>query len=302
MGEQQYLHIHLLQMRYFLEVADCLSFTKAAQLLYTTQSTLSKTISALEQTLNVTLFVRNKKQVALTEAGAHLYVRWKAILQDMEKSMDECRMLQGGAGGFLSIGILDSHNAEKITAPLMRDFLQTHPQVNLSVSACPPQDIRKELINDNLDVVFTVLYDSERLAGGDFASKIINRCPHSVCMLSDNPLAKKETLSVADLRESRFIGISPLYTPSYCAMLEDLCRPFGFSPRYIRYATNALSQPYHLLGANDIFICDANYREFENPALEHLVFRPLTETQSGVAVIWKRENQKEELRTFLAQL
>ncbi|MCD8364521.1 MAG: LysR family transcriptional regulator [Clostridiales bacterium] len=298
MPEQQYLRINLLQMQYFLEIASCSSFTKAAQLLYTTQSTLSKTISALEQTLDVQLFIRNKKQVVLTEAGLHLYRRWSVILQDMEKSMDECRILQGGHNRYLAIGILDSQNGEKITAPVLRRFLELYPQTSISVSACEPQEIRKSLLEDNLDLAITVLYDMEQLDSHPFDFVITNECCHSVCMLKDNPLAKREELAVSDLRNSLFVGISPLYTPSYCGMLEELCGKYGFSPRFIRYAANALSQPYNLIGKNDIFICDSNYREYKNPSMPILEFRPLIDTHSGVAVVWKRDNTKKELRQF----
>ncbi|MCD8148134.1 MAG: LysR family transcriptional regulator [Clostridiales bacterium] len=299
MAEQQYLHITLLQMRYFLEVASCGSFTKAAQLLYTTQPTLSKTISALEQTLDVQLFVRSKKHVILTEAGQHLYRRWSVILQDMEKSMDECRILQGGHNRYLAIGILDSQDGEKIASPVLRRFLEQYPQTNISVSACEPQEIRKSLLEDNLDLAITVLYDMEQLDSHPFDYVIMNECCHSVCMLKDNPLAEKEELTVSDLRDSLFVGISPLYTPSYCGMLEELCGKYGFSPRFIRYAANALSQPYNLIGKNDIFICDRNYREYKNPSMPHLEFRPLVDTHSGVAVVWKRENAKKELQQFV---
>ncbi len=302
MPEQKYLHITMLQMQYFLEVAACSSFTKAAQLLYTTQSTLSKTISALEQTLDVTLFIRNNKQVTLTEAGRHLYDRWTVILREMEKSLDETRVLQGGHNRFLAIGILDSHNSEKITAPIVRRFLEHHPQTNISVSACQPQEIRKSLICDSLDIVFTVLYDLEQMNSSGFDSLILNECPHSVCMRSDNPLAGRETLSVADLKDSRFVGISPLYTPSYSGMVEELCAPCGFAPHYIRYAANAVSQPYNLTGPDDIFICDQNYIGYENPSMPYLQFRPLENTRSGVAAIWKKDNTRKELSLFLDEI
>ncbi|MCC8066043.1 MAG: LysR family transcriptional regulator [Lachnospiraceae bacterium] len=302
MAEPKYLHINLLQMQYFLGVASCSSFTKAAQLLYTTQSTLSKTISSLEQTLDVTLFIRSKKQVTLTEAGQHLYDRWSVILRDIEKSLDESRVLQGGYNQFLAIGILDSQNSEKITAPIVRGFLQKHPLTNISVSACQTQELQKSLVCDNLDIVFTVLYDLEQMGNPAFDSLIFDECPHSVCMLADNPLASRETLTVADLKDSHFVGISPLYLPSYCGMLEDLCVPYGFRPQYIRYAINAMSQLYNLIEPNDIFICDQNYNGYNNPDMPHLQFRPLIDTHSGVAAVWKKSNTKEELKMFIDQI
>ncbi len=302
MPEQKYLHISLLQMQYFITVASCSNYTKAAQMLYTTQSTLSKSIAALEQTLDVTLFIRSNKQVTMTEAGRHLYDRWSMILQEMEKSLDECRVLQGGHNSFLAIGILDSHNSELITAPIVRRFLQKYPWTNISVSACQPQEIRRDLISDNLDLVFTVLYDLEQLDSSDFDFLIFDECPHSVCMLEDNPLADKDKLAVSDLKDSRFVGISPLYTPSYCGMIEELCAPYGFEPRYIRYAANAVSQPYNLIDKEDIFICDRNYHGFENPSMPYLQFRPLEDTHSGVAAVWKKENGKKELKQFVDML
>ena len=54
----------------FLTVARYLSFTRAAQELYTTQPTISRQIAALEEEWGCPLFVRSNKEVALTEEGA----------------------------------------------------------------------------------------------------------------------------------------------------------------------------------------------------------------------------------------
>ena len=56
-------------LQYFLEVARQQSFTKAAEVLYITQPTISKTVKSLEEELGVTLLDRYGKQVQLTDAG-----------------------------------------------------------------------------------------------------------------------------------------------------------------------------------------------------------------------------------------
>ncbi len=302
MTQQEYLRISTLQMYYFIEVASCNSFTNAAQHLYTTQSTLSKTISSLEKTLDVQLFIRNHKRLYLTEAGQHLYKKWRLLLTDIEKSVDECRILQGGYAHSLSIGVLDSHNSEKITSPIIRKFMRENPNVNISVNAYPAQEIRKHLISGNLDLAFTVLYDIEQLDADAFDSIILNICNHSVCMLPANPLTDKEFLEVSDLKNCQFVSISPLYTPSYCGMIEDLCKQHGFQPHFIRYTTNAISLPYNLIGENDIFICDRNFREYQNPSLHFLQFRPLIHTNSGVIAAWKKDNAKKELKRLIEKI
>ncbi len=291
-----------LQMRYFIEVASCQSFTVAAKHLYTTQSTLSKAIASLEHTLNVRLFHRAHKRLILTEAGEHLFQRWSVILADIEQSADECRVLQGGYADTLSVGVLDSHDQERVSLPYLHAFKRIHPEFKFLINAYPAQEIRKRLIHGNLDVAFTVLYDLEQLKGEEFESRVLQTFPHNVCMLTSNPLAKKEYLELSDLQDMNFIGVSPIYTPSYCGMIRDLCRPAGFTPNFIRYTANAVSLPYNLQNDHDIFICDRCYYNYQNPAGGFIQFRPLIHTESGIAMIWKKDNENPTLQLFLESI
>lgn len=63
----------LKQLEVFTAVADCKSFSKAAEKLYLTQPTVSVYISSLEKELNAKLFVRNTKEISVTEQGLRLY-------------------------------------------------------------------------------------------------------------------------------------------------------------------------------------------------------------------------------------
>lgn len=294
--------ISTIQMSYFLEVASCQSFTIAAHHLYTTQSTLSKTISSLERSLNVQLFHRSHKRLTLTEAGRHLYERWSVLLQDIERSTDECRVLQGGFADTLSVGVLDSHNQDKVSLPYLRAFKKNHPEFKFLINAYPVQEIRKRLIHGNLDVAFTVLYDMEQLKEADFKSIILQTFPHNICMLSSNPLCEKEYLELSDLKDMNFIGVSPIFTPSYCGMIRDLCKPAGFAPNFVRYTSNAISLPYNLQDDHDVFICDRCYCSYKNPSSGNIQYRPLIHTESGIITIWKKDNENPTLKLFLASM
>lgn len=302
MKKQEYLRINTLQMHYFLEVAENGSFTNTAKQLYTTQSTLSKTILSLEQALGVTLFIRNHKRLILTEAGEYLYKKWKILLADIDHSIEECRVLQGGYTSILSIGVLESHNPEMFALPHIRTFTRENPQVHLSIHSCPAQEIRHRLLTGNLDFAYTVLYDMEQLKIDELDFIILNKCPHNVGMLHTNPLAKKEYLEVSDLADSDFVAISPLYTPSYKGMLDDLCEKAGFAPNYVRYTNSATSLPYNLVSDNDIFICDRHYKGYQQPSFQTVQFRPLIHTVSGIVAVWRKNNTKPELSRFLELL
>ena len=299
MYPQDYLHINMQQIYYFTEVMECRSFSIAAQNLYTTQSTLSKSVSSLEQTLDVQLFIRNYRRLIPTEAANHLYRNWKKMLTDLESSVNECRLLQGGHAHSLSIGVLDTHKTENFLQPLLLHFRQEHPDISLSVHAGSAQDVRRQLFNDSLDLIFTVLYDMEQLNPDEFQTFLVNECPHNVCMLRTNPLAEREYLEITDLKDSHFVIVSPMYVPTYTGMIEDLCSRSGFQPHISRYTASASALPYNLLDDTDIFICDRNYKDYGNPAY---AFRPVIHSKSGIVAAWKKNNKKKALKHLTEEL
>ena len=75
------MDVHVRDLRYFLEVARELHFTRAAERLYMSQPALSKQIGALERQLRVTLFERERGQVRLTRAGAELVPHAERIVE-----------------------------------------------------------------------------------------------------------------------------------------------------------------------------------------------------------------------------
>jgi DNA-binding transcriptional LysR family regulator len=121
------------QMRYFLAVAETLHFRRAAETLHMTQPPLSQQIAAFEEELGVALFVRDRRSVALTEAGESLLQDVRRILGDMEAA--ERRAVDTGLGrvGRLRVGFI----GPAIDGPLGPDlkvFGESHPGIALELS------------------------------------------------------------------------------------------------------------------------------------------------------------------------
>ena len=76
--------MELRQLRYFLKVAELLSFSEAAKNLFITQSTLSQQIKQLETELDTMLFERNSHEVSLTEAGEKLVRYAEKVVVDAD--------------------------------------------------------------------------------------------------------------------------------------------------------------------------------------------------------------------------
>ena len=82
--------MELEQLRAFLEVAQCKSFTAAAHRMFVSHSTVSREVSALEAELGVSLFDRGNRVIGLTEAGEKLRIRAQelvALADDIEREM-----------------------------------------------------------------------------------------------------------------------------------------------------------------------------------------------------------------------
>ena len=71
----------LKQMKYFITIVDCHSFTEAAEQCFISQSAISQQIKSLEKELGIRLFERNKRQFSLTPAGEYFYRHGKVILK-----------------------------------------------------------------------------------------------------------------------------------------------------------------------------------------------------------------------------
>ena len=91
------------QLQYFLEVARTLNFSKAAEALFVSQSTLSKAISTLEEELGAVLFLRDHHNVKLTPAGAVLATNLPRLQEDLNKTIDLVQEVKEGMRGRLAL-------------------------------------------------------------------------------------------------------------------------------------------------------------------------------------------------------
>lgn len=116
----------------FLAVADTQSFSKAADQLFLTQPAVSKRIAMLEQQLNVRLFDRIGRRIALTEAGHLLLPQARHILQSVEDSRRALANLSGQVGGRLTMGTSHHIGLHRLP-PILKAYTQQHPDVDLDL-------------------------------------------------------------------------------------------------------------------------------------------------------------------------
>jgi len=122
------------QLRYFLAVAECQSFTRGAEKVAVSQPSLSVQIAALEDELGAPLFDRLGRQVALTEAGRLFRDHAQRVMRETELAAQSIQDLTGAEQGRLVVGSISTVNSYLIP-PLVCRFKQRFPRVHLHVRA-----------------------------------------------------------------------------------------------------------------------------------------------------------------------
>ncbi|MCC9137771.1 LysR substrate-binding domain-containing protein [Pontibacter silvestris] len=141
------------QHEIFLEVARVLSFTKASQLLYISQSAISKQIKALEEFYKTGLFERHGNTISLTPAGQLLYNKLLIAKQLQQELYQEFKAANEQFSPQLRMTIGASTTISLyILPPVLSAYLQKNPNVQLTLKNRNSQNILKALLDHEIDL------------------------------------------------------------------------------------------------------------------------------------------------------
>lgn len=192
--------MELRQLKYFVKVAEMLSFSKAAKALYITQSTLSQQIKQLEDELDMALFFRNNHKVTLTEAGDVFLKGAKKILAGAEDSKAMMHDLAMGRSGVLNIGVTYSFGS--ILTETVLAFKKEYPDVVLNICYKSVSELMDLVSEGELDFALT-FRSSEKHENVISQSLFDNNL--SIIVREEHPLLRKESVRLEDLEEYEMV-------------------------------------------------------------------------------------------------
>ncbi len=137
-------------IRAFLAVARHANFTRAAQDLHVSQSALTVQIQQLEEALGVRLFDRNKRRVALTEAGRQVMGPLQRLVLDAETIVSQTQEISGLRRGILSMAVLPSV-ASGILSEVLRRFTAAHPGIAIHVHDVVAERVIEKVKKEEVD-------------------------------------------------------------------------------------------------------------------------------------------------------
>ena len=144
------MNLELRQLRYFVTVAEELHFGRAAARLHMTQPPLSQAIAGLEDTLGAPLFLRSRRQVELTPAGAALLPEARRLLEHSAALPELVRRAAAGEAGRLALSFVTPADYS-VLPPLLRDYSAAFPKVELVLQEATTDVQVDELLHGRID-------------------------------------------------------------------------------------------------------------------------------------------------------
>ncbi|MEK5059701.1 LysR family transcriptional regulator [Paenibacillus sp. FSL H7-0326] len=213
-------------LQYFLEVARQHSFTKAAQVLFITQPTISKTVKSLEDELGVTLLDRYGKNVKLTDAGEVFARQAQEIVTSFHNLSSELDDLMNLKKGHIRIGLPPMIGAS-FFPKVIGAFYKQYPNITIQLFEDGGKKVENDILSGALDVGVTVLPADEDL----FDSYIFVDESLKVVLHPTHPLAEQDEIQLAELSEDGFILFREDF--SLHDRIIGACQKAGYQPRII---------------------------------------------------------------------
>lgn len=217
----------LRQMKYFVAVVDCNSFTAAAEQCYISQSAISQQIQALENELGVELIHRKNRRFSLTPTGQYFYSHCKAILTQVDELISETRRIGADDELQLRIGYLRCYSGLELHQSIA-DFSKKNPEVDINIVNGTHEELYDMLRLGSVDLV---LNDQRRAFSDLYVNFELMQCGCYAELSLLNPLSQKEQVSLDELRQIPCILISSREQQN--AEQEYYQNTLGFGGSYI---------------------------------------------------------------------
>lgn len=217
--------MELLQLKYFLAVAESEHMTNTAKQLHIAQPALTQSIHRLEQELGVSLFERAGRGIRLSPAGAYVRDRVKPAMETLENVVRDVQLFQQGEQGVVRVGV---HAASGVAIDGIAAYSELNPHVSFEIT----QDEREQ----HRDVIVTTITPR----GSSTVENATEKTPFSERIGIAVPASSSlgETTSLSDFASERFIALAG--SRRFREVCDTFCARRAFTPHIAFESDNPL--------------------------------------------------------------
>jgi DNA-binding transcriptional LysR family regulator len=277
--------LELRHFKYFMAVAKELHYRKAAERLFISQPGLSRQIKQMEEILDAQLFVRSKKKVSLTPAGEYLRGELEFILNHLELTKKQLKLINEGSSGELRIGFLGSA-MQNVVPDLLVKLRDAYPNIKTSLEELSNHAQVDDVLKDKLDLGFVRLARVPK----ELEIKAVFEDTFSVVLPKDHRLNQKSFRGMQQLKDESFVLFSQDYSPLYFDKVMSICEDAGFTPRVSHKSVHA--QTIFTLVENNlgIAIIPTSLQYGFDMNVKFIELRKIKQ-RARLSVIWKKDNR-----------
>jgi len=204
-------------LRYFSTVAQTKNITKAAELLHITQPTLSRQLILLEESLNVKLFIKEKRTIELTDEGKLLKLRARELLDLADKTIQEILDENLVISGEVSLGMVDSFGAQEMYQQ-MSLFSVKFPNVQFNIFTGSSEELLEKMEHGTIDLCLLL----EPIDTSDFNVIRLSQYEEwGILVKNSDKLASETSISVKKLSKMKLV------LPNKKAAINEIENWFG---------------------------------------------------------------------------
>lgn len=286
--------MELRHLRYFVAVADALSFTRGAEKLRLAQPSLTRQIRDLEEEIGVRLLDRTKKRVRLTEEGKSFLADAKRVLAHSAEIVESVQRLRDHEIAALNIGYAANLFPALLPATLV-PFQRKFPTVSVNLFDMTYGDQIRALEDGKIDLGFVGSRKPIEERGLQFRS--IASDITVAALPEGDRLAKKAVVNLKDLKAMFFVGMSEGSHPGYREWLTATCRRAGFAPKVLQDADIERTVIQAVEAGLGVALLPDRVEKLPH---ENVVFRPLIPTVlTESCIAWKSANSSTALKAYV---
>jgi DNA-binding transcriptional LysR family regulator len=276
------MNIH--HLRYFVQVIESKSYTKAAKLLMVSQPVLSRTISQIEKELDVELIQRSSKRFRITDAGEVLYQQALEVLQSHKNIYQRIEDLKStDSAGQVSLStpgvLLDIYFPQ-----LLFQFYKKHPHIKIDVITEGSKQTVQSVFSNQAELGLVMLPISKSF---NLESDIVTTSVVQLLVNKKHRFAQRKSVHISELEEERIITFNST-TTLYGAFVSR-CEAEGFSPNIV-YKTLMPTFIFEMVSLNHCIAVLPNpvIEKYITEELFSIPLEPLFEWE--IAVVRKKEH------------
>ena len=282
------------QLEYFFTIAELGSIARAAECLFVTQPTLSKTVRRLEDGLGFQLFERKANQLHLTSEGEYFYYNAKPLYQKMNVLINTAQNMSQGQN-LLRLGYFSGAN-RKLIEEIIKTFKDKNPNIEILLNAMDRRDLRENLSAGKLDLIFSLSYAVNKIANSK--TKAVDKTKFFLVMRADNEMAKTQKLDYEYLEQSTMFFCSANDTQLFEQNDLNRCIEIGFRPKKRVYLENHESCLCAVERGEGL--CLGAEKNLRNGLYAFEI--PWIKNTPELLAVWLSHNNSAALKRFVAEL